>query len=356
MTPDTPPLLPAKLGAIYLRRHTISLLLALSAGAIAGWGAAAALSPSFRSESSHAVVTNAGSGTSALAGLAALPGLSGTGGGRVNLDQAIALIQTNDTLDALVAEYRLGTVWNLDDPEKLRRKLQKHLRLWIGQKDQLVRIEAMMPQAGLAAAISNDLGRRLAERTTELASAEAKNRRQTLEAEVRRTQAALQAAQQKLSLAQISPSQLRADSRGTAEQMARVQSELGAIEVRLAAASTQLTPDSAEIRQMTTSRDALRGRLETMRRPAQSADFGYTEAFREFKYQETVLEVLLRQYETARIDEVKGGQYVHPVQLARAAQKPVFPDPLIFAVSGALSLALLYGISVFLRQRFAPSA
>lgn len=312
------------------------------------------LPPSYRAESTHAVITSGaggGAGLAGLSGLASLPGLAGAGGGRANLDQAIALIQTDDTLDSIATEYGLGALWKLPDPDKLRRKLQKRLRLWVGQKDQLVRIEVAMPQAELAARISNDLGRRLASRTTELATAEARNRRQTLEVEVRRAQSALQTAQQRLVRAQLSPGQMRADSRSTGELMARLQTELGAVEARVAAAATVLMPNSAEMRQLLATREALRGRLDGMRSPAPTTDFGYTEAFREFKYQEAVLEILLRQYETARIDEVKGGQYVHAVQVARPAQRPAFPDPALLTATGALALSLLYGIIAFFRHR-----
>ena len=75
------------------------------------------------------------------------------------------------------------------------------------------------------------------------------------------------------------------------------------------------------------------------------------EAFRDFKYQEAVLEILLRQYESARIDEVKGGQYIHVVQAARPADRPHFPDLQILTATGALSAALLYGVAMFVRPR-----
>ena len=334
--------------------YALGTLVALGLGALAGWGAHWVLGPEFKSESTYAVVSNSASGAAglgSLGGLASLSGLAGAGAGRLNLDQYVALIQNTDTLDAIIGHHGLLNLWHLDDQEKTQKKLKRALRIWIGQKDQLVRIEATMPTADLAAKISNELGQLMASKTSELASAEARSRRQALEPEVKRAQGALQAAQQHLVRTQLNPSLARADSRSLAELMGKLQAELGTVETRLAAATTALAANSAEMKQLVATRDSIRSRLDGMQKSSPSGDFGYMEAFREFKYQEAVLEILLRQYESARIDEVKGGQYIHVVQPARPAERPAFPDPLVLTATGALSAATLFGLTMLLWAR-----
>lgn len=335
-------------------RHALGASAAIAFGAIVGWSTQFILPEEFKAESTYAVVANSSSGSAGLgniSGLANLTGLAGAATGRLNLDQYVALIQNIDSLDAVIDRHALRRLWKINDAEKARKKLRRQLRVWVGQKDQLIRIEVAMPSAELASTISNQLGALMATRTAELASAEAKTRRQTLEPEVRRAQAALQASQQQLVRTQIDPSLARADSRSIGDQVTKLTTELGSIEVRLAATELMFTSNSAEVRQLIAARNSLRDRLSGLQRSSTSGNFSYMEAFRDFKYQEAVLDILTKQYESARIDEVKGGQYIHIVQTARPPERPQFPDPPILAATGAFSALILFGISALVSFR-----
>lgn len=337
-----------------IKRYVMGAIVALAVGAILGWAAKFGLRAEFKAESTYAVVANSSSGASglgSLAGLAGLSGLAGAGGGRLNLDQYVALIQNNDTLDSIIERHGLLKLWRLDGAEKARKKLKRLLRIWVGLKDQLVRIEVSMPTAELASNISNELGQLMADKTSEIASAEAKSRRLAMEPEVRRAQAALEAAQQHLMRTQLDPALARADLKALGERVAKLQGDLGSVETRLAAAASVLASGSAEMKQLVATRDSLRDRLRGFQKSSPSGDFGYMDAFREFKYQEAVLEILMRQYESARIDEIKGGQYIHIVQPARPAERPYFPDPAILIATGALSALLVYGIAAFMQSK-----
>ena len=67
------------------------------------------------------------------------------------------------------------------------------------------------------------------------------------------------------------------------------------------------------------------------------------------KYRETVLELLMRQYEGARVDEARRGAQVQIVDPAAAPDRPNFLIKILIALGGllgALPLALLAALGV----------
>jgi hypothetical protein len=70
----------------------------------------------------------------------------------------------------------------------------------------------------------------------------------------------------------------------------------------------------------------------------------YVSKFREFKYQETLFELLARQYELARVDESREGALVQVVDEAKPAEYKHRPRRALIAAAATLaSLILLAG-------------
>jgi uncharacterized protein involved in exopolysaccharide biosynthesis len=92
----------------------------------------------------------------------------------------------------------------------------------------------------------------------------------------------------------------------------------------------------------------LRAELERQHRAEQgSTQGGYVAAYREFKYQEALFDLIARQYEIARVDESREGGQVQVIDIAVAPERKSRPKRSFFAIvgfvlglAGAATLAL----------------
>lgn len=78
-----------------------------------------------------------------------------------------------------------------------------------------------------------------------------------------------------------------------------------------------------------------------------AAGLQYIRKVREFKYRETLFEILARQYEAARMDESKSASLIQVLDTAVEAEKPSSPVRLAFAAGGALAGVLFAVMIVF---------
>jgi hypothetical protein len=91
-----------------------------------------------------------------------------------------------------------------------------------------------------------------------------------------------------------------------------------------------------------------RAELERQQRAEQgSTQGGYVAAYREFKYQEALFDLIARQYEIARVDESREGGQVQVIDIAVAPERKSRPKRSFFAIvgfvlglAGAATLAL----------------
>jgi capsule polysaccharide export protein KpsE/RkpR len=181
--------------------------------------------------------------------------------------------------------------------------------------------------------------------TSRLALTEAQQRRVLFETQLKQTRDQLTKAQQVLQASGFTQESLRADAKASAEGYARLRAEATAAEMRLQALRRGLSDTTPEVQQALSTVGALRTQLSRL---AETTDLtgaaDYVSKFREFKYQETLFELLARQYELARVDESREGALVQVVDEARPAEYKHRPRRALIAAAAALaSLILLAG-------------
>jgi tyrosine-protein kinase Etk/Wzc len=80
------------------------------------------------------------------------------------------------------------------------------------------------------------------------------------------------------------------------------------------------------------------------------AGLEYLRRFREVKYQETMFEVLAKQYELARIDEAKDAAIIQVVDKAIESEKRTKPKRVVIVVLTALVAAIIAVLLAFLKE------
>ena len=81
----------------------------------------------------------------------------------------------------------------------------------------------------------------------------------------------------------------------------------------------------------------------------------YISKYREFKYQETLFDMMARQYELARVDEAREGAMIQVVDAAQPPEHKTRPKRIIIGLITALVAALGYSALLIVRSRMKAS-
>jgi capsule polysaccharide export protein KpsE/RkpR len=289
----------------------------------------------------------------AISQLGALSGLAGAAAGiKTPADQYLALLQSATVADRLIDQFDLMKVYDVEYRFKARDALERNVRMTLGKKDGLITIEVEDESAQRAADMANRYVEELRLLTSKLALTEAQQRRVLFETQLKQTRDQLTKAQQVLQASGFTQEALKADAKASAEGYARLRAEATAAELRLQALRRGLSDTTPEVQQALSTVSGLRTQLARL---AEATDLtgatDYVSKFREFKYQETLFELLARQYELARVDESREGALVQVVDEAKPAEHKHRPRRALIAAAATLASLIL--MTAFLWTRHA---
>ena len=294
----------------------------------------------------------------ALASLGALSSVAGAASNlRTPADQYLALLQSEVISDRLIDEFKLIQVYDEDYRVEARRELAKRSHMSVGKKDGLITIEVEDKSPERAAALAARYVEELRKLTSRLALTEAQQRRAFFARQIEETRDKLTQAQLSLQASGYSAGALRAEPRAAAEAYARTKAEATAAEVRLQALRRNLADNTPEVQQQLATLATLKAqiaRLEGSSDVVQGPD--YVAKYREFKYQETLFEMLARQFELARLDEAREGALIQVVDTAAVPEKKSWPKRGIITAAAAAAAWLLLTLFVIRRHRWRESA
>jgi tyrosine-protein kinase Etk/Wzc len=122
-------------------------------------------------------------------------------------------------------------------------------------------------------------------------------------------------------------------------------------EVRLQAIRGNFAEGAPEVRQLQDTIGALRAQLARTEAPREPTDANqdYVSKYREFKYQETLFELMARQYELARVDESREGTLVQVVDVAKEPERKTRPKRSQYGIATTLGVFLIYAVWLSVR-------
>ena len=292
--------------------------------------------------------------SSALASLGALGSLAGGAVGVKNpADQFASMLQTEPISDRIIEKFKLKSLYDMEFMDDTRTKLSKRTDISVGKKDGLIYVTVEDEQPQRAADMANQYLAELQRLTSGMAITEAQQRRVFYEAQLKATQVRLTAAQVALQGSGINENTLKGEPAAAAGGYARLKAELMAAQVRLQTLRESMSDSVEEVRQQRATVEALSAQVEKLERTEDvnhdSPD--YIGKYREFKYQETLFDLMARQYEIARVDESREGSLIQVVQLATPAEHRDWPRRGRMVLAGAVGLFLLYSIFIVVRSR-----
>lgn len=282
-------------------------------------------------------------------------------------DLYIGILASRTIADALIDRYRLQERYGAKTMTAARKRLAAKSRFSAG-KDTLIRIAVEDSDPQMAATLANAYVDELYRQNSRLALTEASSRRLFFEKQLEGEKEALNLAetslrktQERTGVVQIS-SQMDASIRA----MGQVRAEIAGREVALRSMAESVTEQNPDYVRVATELQALRAQLRRLEQndgsrsagdpliPARSmpaAGIDYLRTMREMKYHETLLDLLTRQYEAAKVDEAKQAPVLQVVDLATPPDLKSGPQRMLITLLGLVSGAVCGGAAGLLGRR-----
>lgn len=329
------------------------LVLGPLAVGLAALGISFAITPTFTAKTQILPPQQQQSSAAALVqSLGALSGLAGAAAGIKNpADQFVAFFKTNAVVDAIIDRFKLIERYELKTRTDARVVVTGATQVRAG-KDGIIVLEFDDKDPAFAAEVANAYIEELEHLLNRLALTDAQNRRQFFERMVKDTTAKLAAADKALRETGVSAGMLKTNPAAAVEAVARLRAGITAQELKIANMRGVLAETSPDMKLALGELANLRAQLSKLERddPADAGNSSYLTRFREFKYQETLYELFVRQYELARVDEAREGAVIQVIDAATPPERKTKPKKAMIAVVATLAAGMALLLFVFIRS------
>ncbi len=287
-----------------------------------------------------------------MAGVASLS--AAVAGLRNPADMYVAFIKTRTIADRMVDRFKLMEVNKTTSRTDARIELENVTRVQSG-KDGLITIEVDDKEPLRAAELANAYVQELFRLISQLAITEAQQRRVFFEKQLQQAQENLKKAEAALSEVGAGESVIKSSPSFLVAGIAHLRAQITAQEIKLSTMRGYLSESSPDFQQTQRELAALRTQLaradrdEPVKNP-QRAD--YLNRYRDFKYHETLFDLMAKQYELARLDEAREGAVIQVVDPATPPERKSKPRRAQIAVYTAIGVGFVLVLFVFVRKAF----
>jgi uncharacterized protein involved in exopolysaccharide biosynthesis len=276
-------------------------------------------------------------------------------------DLYVSLLKSRSVEDAMIQRFHLVERYRSKRMSEARRSFERNCEISTTTKDGLIRLSIQDRDPKLAAEMANGYVEEYRRFSADLAVTEAAQRRLFLGQQLQQAKEGLATAEENFKQSEQNSGMIQLDGQTKAliESAAAVRAQIAAKEVQLSALSSyetdanpevslakqQLTALQSQLKQLGGSEAGSGRELIALKGQLPEAGLVYIRKLREVKYQETIFDLLAKQYESAKLDEARHGAVIQVVDSA------VVPDlrssPLrSFIVLGALIAGAVLGVFI----------
>lgn len=298
--------------------------------------------------------------------LGQLGGLTGMVGSTLGIknpnDLYVGMLSSRVIADDIIARFRLKELYKKSTLEGTRATLRANVNFSSG-KDGIISISVDDQEPKRAAAIANTYIDELDKLTQNLAVTEASQRRLFFERQLMRAKDDLANAEIALKTTQQKSGLIQPDEQGKSilGAVSKLRGKITDMEVQLGTMRSFATEDNPEYVRKKTELAGLRAQLSTLEKAQglngtdvmastgnmPEASLEYVRKFRDVKYNETIYELIARQFEAAKLDEAKSALVIQVLDKAVVPEnksKPSRADMVILSalIAGFLSTLLAF--------------
>jgi uncharacterized protein involved in exopolysaccharide biosynthesis len=312
----------------------------------------------------------------AMAGAAGGPG-GGLGGIATDFlglkstsDVFVGILNSRTVLDKLIQQFDLKKLYGSQRMEDARKSLAEHTAISVDRKSQIISITVTDRSPQRAAAMGQAYVEELNRLVAELSTSSARRERIFLEGRLQAVSQDLEAAEKDFSQFASKNTAIDVKEQGKAmvEAAAMLQGQLIAAQSQYEGLREIYTDNNPRVRTVKARIDELQRQLEKLGGKGESATtissrsgdsmypsirklpllgVTYADLYRRTKIQETVLETLTKEYEMAKVQEVKEIPTVKVLDVAHIPDKKSFPPRLLVIFLGTAFSFVVATIWIF---------
>lgn len=364
----TPPEEPVAIPGLFLievltvfARRKVFIAAAAAIGALVGiclslvlpseYTSSGRLMPPQQTPSSSAMLMNQLTGTAA--GL-----VPSAGGGLLGLRNPseiyIGMLNSRNIAESIVNEFRLRDVYHVRDTMAARAKLANATSI-VAEKSGMIAISVTDRDRVRAAQMANAYIEHLRTLTRQLAFTEASQRREFYEEQLKTAKDNLVSAEFRLREVQQRKGVIQPDAQGRAviAELADLDARITAKQVELQAQKSFSTENNPDVQLLQNQLDSMRQEQARLSRgttrignsPMGLQDLAgsgldYLKAAHELQYRQTLFDLLIKQFDSAGLDEAKEAAIIQVVDLPAPAERRSSPRTLLITIMLALVGAL----------------
>ena len=297
------------------------------------------------------------SAASALASLGALAGLAGGAAGVKSPDEMyVAFMGSDRFLNALIERFHLQERYHTKTLLDSRTLLKSKAKVMPDKKSGLISIEFEDEDPQFAADMANAHVQELGHMLDVLAVTDAQQRRVFFESQIKKVQENLSSAEiafrqaKEKSGLQVTSVIAETGVRASAE----LRGQIAAREVQLQSLSRFATPQNPDVQRIASELSAERAHLQQLEQGSgqvvgTTLQLEAVKSYRDMKVQEAMLEVLIKQFELARVDEAKEGPLIQVVDKAVPPERKSKPKRALIVLTSAIAGLFVSLLLAFLK-------
>ena len=250
------------------------------------------------------------------------------------------LLKSNTVLDRIIDRFNLMEVYKAKYRVDARASLLGNVSISVDKKTPFIIIAVEDKDPKRAADMANAFVEELRNFTKNLALTEASQRRIYFEEQLKEARLALTKAEEDMKRFQEKTGAVRVDeqARAVIQTIASLRAQIAAKEAEIKVMRTYLTPSNPDLQKAEEALRAMKAELQrleakegknpdpllpTARMPEVGLE--YLRKLRELKFYETLYEILLKGYETAKLDEAKDAPVINVIDKATPPEKRAKP-------------------------------
>jgi tyrosine-protein kinase Etk/Wzc len=305
-----------------------------------------------------------------LGGLGSLGSLASLAGGGLGIknpaDMYISFLTSRTVEDAMIQRYGLMKEYHRKRMSDTRKEFEHRTTAVAGTKDGLIRISVEDRDPKRAAELANGYVEEFRRLSASLAITEAARRRLFFEQQVQQSKDKLTEAEEAMSKTEQSTGVLQIDSQARAliESAAILRAEVVAKQVQiegmrsfatdnpnLILAKQELAALQSQLTHVAGSQSDTGSDINLSKGRVTQSGMEYLRRYRDLKYQESVFELLAKQFEIAKLDEAREGSIIQVVDAAVPPDRKSSPRRTLIVVTSTVFAFFVAVFWVWLRKR-----
>src|ERR1700722_19469510 len=305
-----------------------------------------------------------------LGGMGALGSLASLASGGLNLknpaDMYVSLLTSRTVEDAMIQRFGLMQEYHEKKMSDARKAFEHRSTAVAGTKDGLIRLTLEDGDPKRAAEMANGYVEEFRKLSGSLAITEAARRRLFFEQQLQQSKESLTAAEDAMTKTQQSTGVLQIDSQARAliESAAILRGQVVAKQVQIEGMRSFATEDNPNVILAKQELAALQSQLDRVAGSKQDlgsdinmskgrvtqSGMEYLRRFRDLKYQETIFELLAKEFEVAKLDEAREGAIVQVVDVAVPPDRKSSPHRTLIVIGATILSFFVAAFWVIVRR------